>query len=66
MDKKGFNPDKAKKKPNTDVPITGAIGCLHFAKNPDNGKPELFVGYENGAIGGFRVSFDAIFGKLSF
>lgn len=47
--------------------MTGAIGCLHMAKNPSSGLPELFVGYENGAIGAFRISFDTIHpSKLSF
>ena len=47
--------------------LQGVIGCLHFTNVGFKNKPELFVGYESGAIGAFRFWLDDIHeNKISF
>lgn len=45
--------------------MQGTISCLYFSEDY-NSRIELFVGFESGAIGGFRIEHDTIRDKLAF
>jgi len=59
--KKGAGGKKTKQEEISDGrPLEGSVTCFHFSDGCDIlEQPELFVGYESGSIGMFRISLQA-------
>lgn len=63
--KKGKSSEPANPVPVANQNPNGAICCMYFSQDYMS-RIELFIGYESGAIGGFRIYFDTLKGKLAY